>query len=365
MSRELELNREFTGLSDPAGLQAEVGTLQDQLTSSTSQLAIEREVAMDIHHARSMAITESPALTLIFKAEDDKPEDGKPDPSIDAVLSSAFGKTVSSGVLPEGFADTVARHLRTTNHPDAGGDTAVSQNIAQRLDKLKQDPNFSIASALLANQQKADADTASLRTERYRLHIALSGVQPQFDNEQNAKTHAEAEIQGAEWRVRTYAAFKLFELIIGDTDTWNKFLQSIVDARHTHLINMVNRAQPAILTLQERLAKGDPIAADDLDIPAIDAAFERIWSALGSKKGTPFAYNPPYQNWLEVLLPAMQLLDPGEKAGETYTRFEPPIRISREPSYSERIGDRKLDANFAYRSLKRYRESTNDHYDSY
>lgn len=335
MTREIELNHEFVGLSDAAALQVEIDDLHTQLDSSTSQLALERDLAIGILKARSRAISESSALRLVFGADDDDSLRGKPDIAIDDILSSAFVREITSGELPEGFADTVAKNLLIANHPDAGGDPQVSQDIAHRLSKLKEDPTFSIASALLAAPKGSGEDIDIQRAERYRLHITLSGARPQFDNEEEAKRSAEVEMKGAEWRVRTQAAFKSLELIIGDDDTWNQFLESIVRTQHTYLIHMVNRLQPAMLRLEERLAKGDPITAESLDTPAIDAIFEKIWSTL-DKKDTSIPYSPPYQNWLEILLPAMELLDPGEKLGEEYTHFEPPIQARQTPSYASR-----------------------------
>jgi hypothetical protein len=276
-------------------------------------------------------------------------------------LSSAFVRKVSSRNLPEGFADTVAKNLRTTNHPDIGGDTQTSQSIAQNLTNLREDPTFSIAAALLAAAPKQKDDPRAQRIERYRLHVALAGASPQFDSKEEARSNADAEIKGAEWRVRTRAAFESFELIIGDEDTWDQFLQNIVQTRHVHLINMVNRLQPTILSLQERLAKGDPIASDTLDIAAIDAVFERIWSTIGNKKGDHIPYTPPYHNWLEVLLPAMELLDPGQKQGEEYTCFEPPIQIMRAPTHYRDYGDygQKLNNNLFDPTLYQHKASNN------
>ncbi len=357
-----ELNREPAVISDPLTLQAEVESMRVQLDVTTTQLALERELAMDIHRTRSLAITESSALSLVFGIDGEDTVKSKSAISTDDILSSAFGK-VSSRSLPEGFADVVAKHLRTMNHPDVGGDIQVSQNIAQSLANLKEDPTFSIATALLAAPKQAADDLRAQRIERYRLHIALAGANLQFDSAEEAKSHADAEIRGAEWRVRTQAAFKSFELIIGDNDTWNQFLREIVQTRHMHLINMVNRLQPTILSLQERLAKGDPVTLGPLDIATIDAVFERIWSTIGNKDSS-IPYSPPYQNWLEELLPAIKLLDPGRKQGEEYTDFEPPIQITYAPAPRRDYGeDQKLRKDSFDGS--QYGRSYNNYYDKY
>lgn len=368
MSAEIELNREFAGLSDPTALQAEIDGLHAQLDSSTSQAAVERDLAMEVHRARSLAIAESRALRLVFGVDDEDAPKDEPNVSIDDALSSAFVRKASSGKLPEGFADTVAKNLRIANHPDTGGDNQVSQDIAHSLAKLKEDSTFSIATALLKNPKNTFGDARGLRIERYRLHLALAGLNPQFDSKEEARNNAEIEIQGAEWRVRTLAAFKSFELIIGDNDAWNTFLQDIARSQQMYLINMVNRLQPTMLGLQERLAKGDPVATDALDIQTIDAVFERIWSTLGSKRDVSNPYSPPYQNWLEILLPAMKLLDPGEKPGEEYTHFEPPIQITRAaPSYGNDFGGygQKLGGSLFDQNLKQYQESRDKYYNKY
>lgn len=345
MSQLPELNREFAGISNSAAMHAEIDTLRGQLDESTAQLALERSLAMDIHRARSVAIGNSPALKLVFGVGDDAdtPKD-RIDIPIDAILSAAFMRNISSTALPEGFATTTAKNLRTLHHPDIGGDTQVAQDIDHGLAKLDKDPGFSIAAALLAAPKQAESDVRSLRLERYRLHLALTGSKPVFDDADQANQSAETEIKGAEWRVRTQAVFKSFELIIGSNEAWNHFLQQIVDTQHMHLIGMVNRIQPIMLGLQERLAKGDPTTLDSSAIETIDSVFERLWSAIGNKKDSVIPYSPPYQNWLEVLLPAMKLLDPGQKPGEEYTSFEPPIRVVSAPKqYNDYDGyERKM-----------------------
>ncbi len=324
-----EFNRAFTGISDTPALHGEIGGLRTRLEAATTQLALERALARDILSARSLIISESPALTLVFGADDIT--QAKETPGMSQILSSAFAREVPDYELADGFAATVAKSLITSHHPDAGGDTEVSQNIAKSLRGLKKDAAFSIASAILAAPQQTESDPKAQRVERYRLHLALAGAVPQFTSEEEARSNAETETHGAAWRVRTQAAFKSLHLITGDGDAWNQFLQSIVRTRHMELIHMVNRVQPAILSLHERLIKGDPVAAEALDTPAIDAIFQRIWSVLGTKDRT-IPYNPPYQNWLDILLPALQLLDPGQKPGQTYTHFEPPIEIRSAPT---------------------------------
>ena len=332
-----DVNREFVGLSDTVALQAEIGAMRDQLATTYDQLALERQLASDVHRARSTAILGSPALRLVFEVEDND-STKRQDLDIDSVFTSAFMQEVRTRQLPDGFAEFQAKRLRTELHPDAGGDTDTAKSIGGALDNTKADPTFSIISAILAAPSPTVTDAETLRLERYCLSLALEGAVPIFTNAELARKNAEVEINGAEWRVRANASFKTFELLIGDVDTWNSFLASIVRQGHSHLINLVNRLQPAILSIQERLVKGDPISAADLNTEAIDAIFERIWSTLKKKDNDALPYSPPYQNWLEVLLPALQMLDPGKKPGNDYTYFEPPIRFETAPQPRREYG---------------------------
>lgn len=357
-----ELNREFAGLSDLDALQDEVDQMRDQLATATHQLALERRLARDVHRARSIAISQSDALMLVYKVDDKSPDDESTDSTIGDMLSSAFVRQAPDVTLPEGFAETVAKNLRVASHPDAIGDTQVSQDVGQCLSDLKKDPTFSIASAMLLAPRQTDVDLQARRVERYRLHLALGGAKPQFDNEEEVRITAEAEINGAEWRVRAAAAHKSFELIIGDGDMWNDFLHSIVQGHKPVLIDMVNRLQPAILNRLERITKGDPIPFDTLDTTAIDAIFHRIWSTLSKSKDSDLPYSPPYQNWLEVLLPALELLDPGEKPGEEYTYFKPPIEITHAPIHSDGFGRYHDDDEIIHK--KKYDEYDVSFYDT-
>jgi hypothetical protein len=66
-----------------------------------------------------------------------------------------------------------------------------------------------------------------------------------------AELERKIEINGAEWRVRATAAFKTFDLIVGDADTWNRYLQSIGHQQNIALIEQANCFQPAIFALRE------------------------------------------------------------------------------------------------------------------
>lgn len=348
-----ELNREFVGLSDSVGLQLDIDNMRHQLTAATNQLAVERELAAGVHRARSIAISQSEALRLVFGVDDIDDTQGKDDTGIDDVLSSAFVRKVSNGQLPAGFGEIVSKRLRTTNHPDVGGDSMVARDIGHSLSELVRDPTFSIAKAMLVAPRQERLDSRDQRIERYHLHLALKGASPQFTSKEEATCHAEREIEGAEWRVRADAASKTLQLIVGDDNTWSRFLQSIVNSQYMTLINMVNRLQPAILSVQERLIKGDPVATNLLNIEEIDDIFGRIWSALNNKS-SPISYSPPYQNWLEILLPAMKLLDPGQKPGEKYTLFKPPIEIRHAPFYASGYGGHGGDKDEKYYGNKIY-----------
>ncbi len=323
-----DLNCEFAGISDAVALRAEISGMTDALSLASDQLVLERELAKSVHRARSQVIMESPALRLVFEVDDDHTPDTSPAPTVDDILTSAFVRKINGRVLPDGFATTVAKSLRHRVHTDTGGDTNTAQQVGMSLNDMSTDPALSVASAILAAPSVPGSDAATLRKERYRISLALDGAEPHFASEDDARESAELEIDGAEWRVRTQAVFKTFELIIGNDDVWNQFLNSIVNERHAYLIDMVNRLQPVILSLQERLAKGQPRLTESLDIDAIDAVFERVWTTIGDRNSS-IRYSPPYQNWLEILLPAMQMLDPGQKLGAEYTYFQPPIQIRR------------------------------------
>lgn len=329
-----DIPRDFSGIFGSPGMQAEINGLRDQLSASTARLTHERFLATQIHQARTEAIAASPALRAVFDYDGITTRSPQTDlPDTASILASAFLTSgVEAPMLPEGFAETTAKQLRQANHPDRGNNTSTAQDIAQHLSALDTDPTLAIARAMTTAPTLASDSPQDLRTERYRLQLALTATsKPLFTNEAEAQRTAETEIQGTEWRVRTSAALKSFMLITGGDAVWNNFLQGIVDQQNMYLINMVNRLQPQMLALQERLVQGNPIPVDRLDLPAIDAVFEHIWGILGPNHNAD--YSPPYQNWLEILLPAMRMLDPGEKPGEEYHKFEPPIRVVQQPIY--------------------------------
>ena len=369
---QLELNREFAGIADIPALDAEIVGMRAQMTQRTGQLAIERELAEKIHRTRALTILESPALRLVFGFDDSKPRKDKKEFMADEVLSSAFVTNVSSSTLPEGFAESTAKRLRSLAHPDAGNDAEKAKDVDKNLADLGIDPAFSVATGILAAPRSKDKNIGNLRRERYMLHIALTNLKPHFKDSDEAMQNAAVEVEGAPWRVRTVAAFKSLELLMGSRDTWNDFLGSIVESRHIYLINLVNSLQPTIFSLRERLAKGDPVATDALDVDAIDAIFERIWSTLGNKKeDSLIPYRPPYQNWLETLLPAMQMLDPGRKPGVEYTYFESPIRVASRPVvprhdlYYPNRSEQKLGGNFLDLITSREEPYYKESYDPY
>ncbi len=323
-----ETIREIPGLSDVQALRAEVSSMRTELAKTSTQMAFERELAGDIHRARSIAIVGNPTLSLVFDIENTDPERATI-PTMYDMLSSAFVGQEDIPALPEGFVEGIAKKLRIQLHPDKGNDVSTAGEVAKFLEAVKTDPNFSVASALATTPVNGDVDPQELRDDRYRLSIALSGLKPRFEGAQVAKEHAEVEVSGAEWRIRTQAAFMSYELIVGDNETWNRFLQGIAQERHAYTIALVNRVQPEILSLQERIMKGDPKSLSTKDIEEVDAVFERVWSTLKESDEHTLPYSPPYHSWLEVLLPAMRILDPGQKPGEDYTYFEPPFQVQR------------------------------------
>lgn len=332
MSKELEPIYSLVGLSDAAALQFEIGVQRERLADLNGQLALERELAIEIHKARALAIGGSPALVMVFGVDSDERETGLDDHSMQSIVSSAFGSSYDDDPGSNRLVAAAVsweKVLRRQSHPDLGGGTGVAQEVYSSLDGLRFDPSYSISRALLAAPRSRSSNLRELLDERYRLHIAIGGAKPLFANAVDAQQHASVEINGAEWRVRSQAALKTLELIAGDDNAWASFMQNIVRTQHWDLINMVNRVLPPILRLRERLEKGDPIGAEQIDISAIDAIFERVWSVLGPNNRSGLEYSPPYQNWLEILLPAMKMLDPGEKDGEKYSIFESPIRVIR------------------------------------
>jgi hypothetical protein len=319
-----DINREVDGITDTLGLQAEVEALRYRLGESTQQLFLERQFAMGVHQARKAAILQSPALRLVYDVENAKK--GSMPKSASAMMSSAYGEKVEGASLPDGFADEVTDDLRKATHPDLGGKLEDSQIVNEALQIGDDDPTYSILRAMVSAPHVTEADAKRLRLERYRLTLALDAAKPQFEDEYEARDRAFSEIRGSEWRVRANAATMSVGLLLGSNQIWEDFIHSIVRERKIELITLVNRVQPELLGIQERIAKGKPIEMGADDITTVDDVLERVWSTI-KKEGGILPYRPPYQNWLEVLLPAMRLLDPGQRPGEQYTNFEPPIRF--------------------------------------
>lgn len=329
-----DIIREFPGVSDAQALRLEVETLRGELDTTIQQMETERALTGDIRRARAIAIASSPALGLVFKRPQQETTTMQ-EPEMTDLLTHAFFRTVDDSPLPPGLSKTIAKEARTAAHPDAGGDVAVAQTVGELFLRPDVDEVFSVGQALLLSAKNPLVqDATALRNERYRLAITTRAATPVFESETEAQEVAEREINGAEWRVRTFAAFKTIELLIGNDEIWYRFLEDVAQQQNMHIIRQVNRCMPALQSLQERLLKGDPLDTSKMGLEAIDAIFERIWTTLGNKDkdaadGVP--YSPPYNNWLEILLPALEMLDPGEKPGEEYTYFEPPFQAR--PTY--------------------------------
>lgn len=353
-----DVNREFAGISDVAALQFEVDSLRDRLANTTAQASTERLLADQINTARAIAVLKSPALQLIFDIDNLKDLDI----SASQRMSVAFLEDIESTQLPDGLVDSVSRDLRVNVHPDSGGDTETAQAVGQSLDKANDDPSFAIASALLKASNPNKLDRNELLKERYRLSVVLANTKTGFDDEEQAQEIARREIEGAEWRVRMLAAFKSVALIMGDSDVWLDFLYSINRQNNSYLIDLVNRLQPELFAINERMAKGDPKALSQEELESVDGIFERIWSTL-NKKDSPIPYSPPYQNWLPILIPAMRILDPGNKPGESYTQFRPPIQFVSVPRYRANtepinsISFKKYDNDYFSPVKERYSDS--------
>lgn len=366
-----DVNRSFPGLSDATAVGAEVATLKSGLAEVTGQMGLERRLADDVHRARSLAIIESPALRKVFGVSE-VPVATEQTAATQDVLSSAFAQPVETRGLPDGMRATVAKELRAAVHPDAGGEAVAASDMGEALSRPDSDGAYAVARALsIANlREDVQPDLDALRTERYRLTVAAAAVSPAFESAEEAQAVAAKEVDGAEWRVRTTAAFKSLELITGGNEVWSRFIQGVAAQGNHILADQLNTDVPAVMSVQERLAKGDPLQADQVDTEAVDSVFERIWSTLGAED-RKLPYTPPYHNWLPILLPAMRELDPGEKPGESYTHFGPIFETrpaSRYDSgydsgYDKRFG-RRIDEGL-FNDLQRKGSYFNDEPDSY
>lgn len=358
------VNHEVSGITDVPTLLGDIDRLRAQLGAATEQITHEQRLAIGVHRARGMAMAESPALRLVFGVKEDQPpvpEAGEVDVSM--ILSSAFMRAVGPRTLPEGFSQTVTRHLRKTTHPDVVGEAEVSKEVGGALDGSLIDPALGLAKAMLEVPVPPVAGRRELLVERHRLHLAVSNIRPSFIDEAEASEIAEKEVAGAEWRVRAIAAHMTVELLTGGEAVWHQFLAHIASAGKVQLINMVNRVQPELGAIAERIVKGEPLPPEALDIAAIDPVLERIWSTI---KKDGMRYAPPYQNWLEILMPAMRALDPGKVPGQEYTTFEPPIRVSRayyeEPRMYDLPYNRSREESQTYDPWDRYGRFYEDEY---
>jgi hypothetical protein len=306
-------------------LHAEVTDMKARLASVTDQMEFERSAAQNIHAARTAAVLSSSALTLIFSTENGPNVQQKVE-ATDS-LTGAFNVDVPKTTIPEGFSDAVARAARIATHPDRGGTTSAAQELGEALEQKATDEAFAVARALsIVNAQHAGSEDSAtpeqLRNERYILSVALQNTSTLFTTRAQAAEATEQEVNGAEWRVRVTAAVKCLGLIVGSNTILTTFLQDVARENKPAIHDYLNTYLPQVLAVQERLLKGDPIALEQAKIESIDAILERIWSTLGNKTSS-LPYSPPYHRWLDVILPAMQQLDPGIKPGVTYTQFDP------------------------------------------
>ena len=367
----LDVNYEIPGYSDAAALAAEVNDLRAQLAAQDKQMALERDLAIRVHRSRATAILASPALQLVFDTDNPERASNVADIEMTDILAAVFQTEVSTNALPENFADYVGRDIRAALHPDAGGGVKTAQQANEALERSERDEAFSITRALLIasrNPKKADKTPAALRKSRYLLSIALDSAKPVFASAKEARASAKAEERAAEWTVRTSAAAMSFDLIAGGQEAMQSYLEAIVRADRTFLINQINTRWPEMQSLFERIGKGDPKKLKPQEVEQIDAVFQHIWEQLGEAKKSELRYSPPYQNWFEVLLPALRILDPGRKEGEQYTYFPPPIQNYHPAPRHERplklsgLGGLLIEESF---SDYKYKEYSNEEYKKY
>lgn len=327
-STEVAINASFDDIPNSI-LRLEVDELRTKLNNLTQQMALERESAAQIHTARMFAIDASPALKRIFTANL-KPEE------IDTtqLLSAAFGREVSIGVLPSGMVKGLQKSLRAAVHPDHGGDAEAASSVGSALDDIDEDEVFAATRAMLVAEPKEDEQ--SLRDERYRLTLALDSSETVFSDEDEVLQYTQSEIEATEWKIRVSAALKTVGLVLGENDDLMRFMHSIVRSQSIELINLMNSYLPEILSIQERIAKGNPKVLTEAEIEFIDQIFERTWSTLHKPDDALVPYSPPYQHWLPIILPALRALDPGRKDGELYTFFEKPIKVISSPPVQAR-----------------------------
>jgi hypothetical protein len=321
----LETNYIFDGLSDTDAIQAEIVAMRDRLGATSAQMALERSLAMTVHKARSNVVLQNPILKKIIGTDS---SDGAEPVTAASMLSAAFVEDVNVGQLPEQLVNSTGKQLRVNAHPDAGGDAQEAANIAKALEGAKVDPVFSIVNAVLAAKSTKPSDIQSLRNERYKLQLLLDAAKPHYSSPEEVESYTNKEIEGADWRIRTVAAFKCFELIIGSPEKLHDFLQVTAYERNHQLMAMINHNLPYILKLNERIAKGDPVSLSKEAKDTIDKSLGYIWDTLYKGEDDAY-YMPPYQNWFPILIPVLEKLDPGKKEGEEYTQFKPPFEVVR------------------------------------
>lgn len=362
---DVELNYVAPGVSDELGLAAQIDILRECIDQGNLMLQLERQYALDIHQARAQAIERSSALRLVFESDREDPGDSL---SLEQILSSAFKQTIQRASLPDGAAKSLAKQLRTELHPDRGGDVETAKVVGASLEDIETDEVLAISKAVLAAKPKKAQTLQDLRDERYKLTIIADSMNPVFASPGEAEAHKEREVTGTEWTVRSEAAFRTVQMILGSPEQWRDFLKGIVEQQNFVLINMVNSLMPEINRIQERIQKGDPIALSEAQITDIDETLERVWTTL-DPKGKSASYMPPYQNWLEVVLPMLRILDPGKKTGERYTWYPEPITIvprqktiqefpkkelHKENYGSKEIYNSRIESSISYSNYKDY-----------
>jgi hypothetical protein len=335
---DVELNYVSPGISDEFGLTAQIDTLRDRIDQGNQALELERQHALDIHKARAQAVEQSSALRLVFESDREEPGDSL---TLEQILSSAFQQTIQRASLPEGVAKSLAKQLRTELHPDRGGDVETAKLVGASLEDMDTDEVLAISKAVLAAKPQKAQTLQDLRDERYKLIIVADSINPVFASPEDAAAHKEREITGAEWIVRSEAASRTVRMILGSPEQWRNFLKGIIEQRNFVLINMVNSLIPEISRIQERIQKGDPLILSEAQIAEVDKILERVWTTL-DPKGRRGPYVPPYQNWLEIVVPMLRILDPGEKPGQTYTLFPEPIQIVQQPKVIEKFPKKEL-----------------------
>ena len=312
-SFEMDVNREFAGISDVTALQREVESLRSNLAAAQMQMSVERSCAIRFSVEVSNFLKGNPLLEDIL-SKNDRANDPNGKPTLLDVMNVVLGEGDRRAYEPDettqaAVARKLRRELRTELHPDRGGSTELAQAAGELIDQFALDPKWAIANAALLSNSVHNPSLQDLRDERYELTFALAAAGTKFATKHEAEIKLQEKVANLPWQVRVEAALVCLGRICGTPEQLAAFIRRVSEnpRDHANQIQPIVEELPVADALVRRIMEGVPKQLTDDEVKKIDGILEKVWAVHADQ-----TFEPPFLAWLEIIRPVFEILDPSK-----------------------------------------------------